>query len=308
MAAISFLILAFVAVFGTILFTTQTCSFEKVHALMDQPHGNSTVLGYLARKPKYSEPQQQVLVRRATNLLLVDPGLATSSTSESLVVPSQEFTSIPTTAETSISSLVSSLSSSLSSSTLTPVTSSSLTSQTSTEGVTSNPLATTSTLSSIERSSVSSDIAPLTTESSSTSITSSTSSTSRTTSSSSSVSGSETTQVFSSVVSGRTVVVTQTSIVTQSTSEPSSSTSTDSTSSSSGLSDTNKIVVGVVVGVGGAILMAFAALMFILKRRKSKGHQSGWTFWRKNEKGGEDNFFSGELGVRDRDINQGSNF
>ncbi|KAF8003517.1 hypothetical protein HF325_002762 [Metschnikowia pulcherrima] len=126
---------------------------------------------------------------------------------------------------------------------------------------------------------------------------------------SSSVSETPTTRVYSSVQNGSTVVVTQTSLVTQETSEPSSSTSKNNNSgSSSGLSDTNKIVVGVVVGVGGAILIAFAALVFILKRRSSRGHESGWTFWRKNEKGAEDNFFSGELGVRDRDINQGSNF
>lgn len=63
-----------------------------------------------------------------------------------------------------------------------------------------------------------------------------------------------------------------------------------------------------VVGVGGAVLIAIAVFIFWMRRRGNKFQGSGWTFWRKNEKGGEDNFFNGELGVRDRNINQGSNF
>ena len=97
-------------------------------------------------------------------------------------------------------------------------------------------------------------------------------------------------------------------MVTESAAPSSSSSRNNSSNTSGGLSNTNKIVVGVVVGVGGAVLIGFLALVFYLKRRGSKGQESGWTFWRKNEKGGEDNFFNGELGVRDRDINQGSNF
>lgn len=95
-------------------------------------------------------------------------------------------------------------------------------------------------------------------------------------------------------------------MVTQSTPTPSSST-TSSPQPLSGLSLSNKIVVGVCVGVGGAILLAFAATFFWFKRNSNKGRESGWTFWRKSEKGGDD-LFNGELGVRDRNINQGLNF
>lgn len=91
------------------------------------------------------------------------------------------------------------------------------------------------------------------------------------------------------------------------TSAPSSS--TNKNTSSGGLSQTNKIVVGVVVGVGGAIIFSILGLLFWFKRRSNKDYDnSGWTFWRKNEKGGNDDYLSGELGVRDRNINQGSNF
>lgn len=74
------------------------------------------------------------------------------------------------------------------------------------------------------------------------------------------------------------------------------------------MSNTNKIVVGVVVGVGGAILLAIVALVFWMRRKGNTFNQSGWTFWRKSEKDADDTFFNGELGVRDRNINQGSNF
>lgn len=113
--------------------------------------------------------------------------------------------------------------------------------------------------------------------------------------------------VVSTTQNGSTFVVTQTTMVTSS-AEPSLSLSEDTLSLSGGLSDTNKIIVGVVVGVGGAALLGFAAIIFYVKRRNSRGQESGWTFWRKNEKGHNDDFFSGELGVRDRDINQGLNF
>lgn len=109
---------------------------------------------------------------------------------------------------------------------------------------------------------------------------------------------------------GSTIVVTQTSIYT-SDSKPtglSNDNNNKNKDSGGGLSHTNQIVVGVVVGVGGALLIGIAALVFFIKKNKTSNRESGWTFWRKNEKGGEDNFFDGELGVRDRNINQGSNF
>jgi hypothetical protein len=68
-------------------------------------------------------------------------------------------------------------------------------------------------------------------------------------------------------------------------------------------------VVGVVVGVGGAILTGLIVLLYLLKKRSNRNSESGsWTFWKKNEKEGTDEFLNGELGVRDRNINQGSNF
>lgn len=127
-------------------------------------------------------------------------------------------------------------------------------------------------------------------------------------SSSSLAAASEVLTTFNSVTNGQTIVVTQTSIMTISSSQPSASSDTSNSNSSGGLSDTNKIIVGVVVGVGGAILLAIAALVFWMRKHGSNFKESGWTFWRKNEKGGDDSFFSGELGVRDRNINQGSNF
>lgn len=110
--------------------------------------------------------------------------------------------------------------------------------------------------------------------------------------------------VSTEVQNGSTVVVTRTSLVPQQqTSQP------EPQNNSSGLSQTNKIVVGVVVGVGGAILFGILALFFFVKYRKNDEYESGkWTFWRKQEKVGSDEFLSGELGVRDRNINQGSNF
>lgn len=115
------------------------------------------------------------------------------------------------------------------------------------------------------------------------------------------------TTTFDSVQNGSTVIVTQTSIYTSSGDSTASATNRES-DSGGGLSQTNKIVVGVVVGVGGAILLAIAALVFLIKKRGSRGRESGWTFWRKGEKGDGDDFFDGELGVRDRNINQGLNF
>ncbi|RKP29448.1 hypothetical protein METBISCDRAFT_24235 [Metschnikowia bicuspidata] len=108
---------------------------------------------------------------------------------------------------------------------------------------------------------------------------------------------------FESVQGGSTIIVTQTSIVTSS---PSSSTTSDSRPSPS-LSSNNRIVVAVCVGVGGAVLIGFVATLIWFKRNSKKGNQSGWTFWRKSEKGCDD-LFNGELGVRDRNINQGLNF
>lgn len=116
------------------------------------------------------------------------------------------------------------------------------------------------------------------------------------------------TRTFDSVQNGSTVIVTQTSVYTSNGSSSPTGTNRESDSSGGGLSQTNKIVVGVVVGVGGAILLAIAALVFLIKRRGSRGRESGWTFWRKGEKGDGDDFFDGELGVRDRNINQGLNF
>lgn len=105
------------------------------------------------------------------------------------------------------------------------------------------------------------------------------------------------------------MIVTLTSVSSAS-SEPSAAPDNNkSNSGGGGLSHTNKIVVGVVVGVGGSILIGLIALLFYIKKRNNKDYEnSGWTFWRTNEKGSEDNFLSGELGVRDRNINQGSNF
>lgn len=114
------------------------------------------------------------------------------------------------------------------------------------------------------------------------------------------------TTTFSSVANGKTIIVTQTSIVTTS-SQPTAASEKSTSGGSGGLSATNKIVVGVVVGVGGAILLAIAVVVYWMRKRGNKFNESGWTFWRKNEKGGDD-FFNGELGVRDRNINQGSNF
>lgn len=75
------------------------------------------------------------------------------------------------------------------------------------------------------------------------------------------------------------------------------------------MSHTNQIVVGVVVGVGGAILLAIAALLFLYyRKRNSQVANQSWTFWRKSDKNGTDAFLDDELGVRDRKINQGSNF
>lgn len=75
-----------------------------------------------------------------------------------------------------------------------------------------------------------------------------------------------------------------------------------------GLSESNRIVVGVVVGVGGALIIGVIALLFYLRKRRHQEHELGkWTFWKKEGKG-TDEFLTGELGVRDRNINQGSNF
>lgn len=114
--------------------------------------------------------------------------------------------------------------------------------------------------------------------------------------------------VSTKIQNGSTIIVTRTSVVSNSPTA-SSSNSNDTNKESSGLSQTNKIVVGVVVGVGGAILLGITGLFFYLKSRKNDRYESGkWTFWRKEEKVGSDEFLSGELGVRDRNINQGSNF
>jgi len=113
---------------------------------------------------------------------------------------------------------------------------------------------------------------------------------------------------LSSVENGKTVVVTQTSLVSSQATETSNSNNRDSNDNGGGLSQTNRIVVGVVVGVGGSILIGIIAVLFYLKRRNKRDPEAGWTFWRKNEKLGSDEFFNGELGVRDRNINQGSNF
>lgn len=107
---------------------------------------------------------------------------------------------------------------------------------------------------------------------------------------------------------GSTVIVTQTSVYTSGSQSSATGDANRLKDDSGGLSQTNKIVVGVVVGVGGAILLAIAALVFFIRKRGSRGRESGWTFWRKGEKGDEDDFFDGELGVRDRKINQGLNF
>lgn len=115
------------------------------------------------------------------------------------------------------------------------------------------------------------------------------------------------TTTFLSVDNGKTVVVTRT--IDQPSKQPSAASGDhDNSSSSSGLSHTNKIVVGVVVGVGGAIIVCIVSILFLLKRRSNKDQEGGWTFWRQNEKGDDSDLLSGELGVRDRNINQGSNF
>lgn len=125
---------------------------------------------------------------------------------------------------------------------------------------------------------------------------------------SSSLQSDQITTTFLSVDNGRTVVVTRT-IDSERTNQPSAASGDRGNSSgSSGLSNTNKIVVGVVVGVGGAIIIGIISILFLLKRRSNKDQEGGWTFWRKNEKGDDSDLLSGELGVRDRNINQGSNF
>lgn len=145
---------------------------------------------------------------------------------------------------------------------------------------------------------------PTTSSQSSTSSRSSTPSSASITSTSG-VSTSRTT--YSSVDNGRTVIVTRTSLVAEP-SGSSSATTNRNTDSSNGLSKTNRIVVGVVVGVGGSLLIGVIALFFFVKRRSQSNQENGsWTFWRKNEKSNEE-FLNGELGVRDRNINQGSNF
>lgn len=137
--------------------------------------------------------------------------------------------------------------------------------------------------------------------------TSTTSTTSSTTSSQTTTSVSRVVTTMSSVDNGRTVIITQTSTITNPT--PTSSSNEDNNNNSSGLSQTNRIVVGVVVGVGGSILIGIIGVLFYLRKRNSRDYENGgWTFWRKNEKVGSDEFFNGELGVRDRNINQGSNF
>lgn len=112
---------------------------------------------------------------------------------------------------------------------------------------------------------------------------------------------------FSSVDNGRTVIVTSTQVITNQ-GNAATGTSTKNTSGG-GLSKTNQIVVGVVVGVGGSILIAIVGLFFYYRRRSTDLYagSGGWTFWRKGEKTNED-FLNGELGVRDRNINTGSNF
>ena len=55
--------------------------------------------------------------------------------------------------------------------------------------------------------------------------------------------------------------------------------------------------------------MCIVGVLFYLKKRSNSQYDNGgWTFWRKNEKASSEDFLSGELGVRDRNINQGSNF
>ncbi|WEJ97462.1 hypothetical protein PSN45_005013 [Yamadazyma tenuis] len=127
--------------------------------------------------------------------------------------------------------------------------------------------------------------------------------------SSDTTSGTTSKTTFESVDNGSTVIVTQTSIVQSEPSAASDNSNKSSDSSSSGLSHTNKIVVGVVVGVGGFILIGLMVVFFVIKRRNGKTSENGsWTFWRKNAKEDKDEFLNGELGVRDRNINQGSNF
>lgn len=135
----------------------------------------------------------------------------------------------------------------------------------------------------------------------------STSSSSSPTSSPATTSASQHVTTFSSVDNGKTIVVTRTSVIS---SLPTASNSNNNKNNDNGggLSHTNRIVVGVVVGVGGSILIGLLAVLFYLRKRNNRDYEGGWTFWRKNEKLGSDEFFNGELGVRDRNINQGSNF
>lgn len=114
------------------------------------------------------------------------------------------------------------------------------------------------------------------------------------------------TTTFQSTEGESTVIVTQTTLISTEPSSASQNRSNDN--DGGGLSQNNRIVVGVVVGVGGAIIIGLIATLFFLKKRKSEMPGNSWTFWRKNEKGGNDDIFDGELGVRDRQINQGSNF
>ena len=103
---------------------------------------------------------------------------------------------------------------------------------------------------------------------------------------------------------GATKVVTQT---TMATSSPTGN--NKSLKNSGGLSEKNKIVVGVVVGVGGAIILAIIGLLFFFLRKRGYNNQShNWTFWKKDKDADDNDFLEGELGVRERNINQGSNF
>lgn len=129
-----------------------------------------------------------------------------------------------------------------------------------------------------------------------------------TSTSESEASSKEAVTTFDSVLDGSTVQV--------STTVSSSTLETDSTGNSNnkdkysgGLTGSNKIVVGVVVGVGGCILIGLISVLFYFKRRRNnRVYGNGWAFWRNHQKLDSDEFINGELGVRDRDFKNMSNF
>ncbi|KAK6201640.1 uncharacterized protein RJT21DRAFT_1569 [Scheffersomyces amazonensis] len=106
----------------------------------------------------------------------------------------------------------------------------------------------------------------------------------------------------------QTYIVTSTSISTI-TSAPTSGAgeggSNNGSGGGGGLSRNNKIIIGVVVGVGSAVLIGIGSLLwYYYSKKKKNGYGSGWKYG-SNEK--YNDILNTDLGVRDR-VNQGANF